>query len=396
MIMVKGRFRTLVKMKNFIGISLILLLLNCVHYAKYIPDPEKDIEKWVENFPLQRSFSYQYQFQTKSVFAEAKGTCVVDRSEHIRGVWHYSDSRLEFEHIGLGDIEYTRKDGKWQESSRGEESDILIQIKRLLSFNKFEYLGGEDDFLYRFKANAPFLAPKHWKEMIGIMKISRKNYLPKVVWAGLPDSSVYWEVKLCDYNKKKRIKSPVRNWVNYVISDATDTKCFNAIKKRLKSSNLDFQIKKKNGRFILSLPKQHKIEDVKVMLSPGQLRLYRLTEHKSDAKRIVYLLDDFNKPLYVTEEIVVQDRIKNAKIKFDSMSRPFVLISLNKKIDLSPKIALEIDSLVVGTATLDTVKKIDKISLYSDMRYYSMEILRARLIQSLPAIDIKELPAEFN
>ena len=138
---------------------LLLLLINCVQYTKYIPDPEKDIDKWISNFHQQRSFSYQYKLETKSVYTEAKGVCVICRGEHICGIWSSPDSKLDFEYIGLGDIEYSKTKNRWQELARGDESNIFGQIERLLKFDKFEYIGSEKEFLYRFKVNIPFLVP---------------------------------------------------------------------------------------------------------------------------------------------------------------------------------------------------------------------------------------------
>lgn len=372
----------------------LLFLLNCVQYTKYIPDPEKDIKKWIDNFDLQRSFSYQYRLQTKTVYTEAQGDCVIGRGEHIHGMWHYSDSKLKFEYIGLGDIEYSKKNGKWQRSSRGEESNILAQIKRLLKFDKFEYIGSEKEFLYRFKANIPFLAPGRWKEMVGFIKISKRYFLPEVIWAGLPDSSVYWEIKLSKYNKKKRIKSPVDDWNNYSLIAAGDY--LKRVKRRLKLIDIDYRIKKKGEDIIVTMPKQYTVEGIKTMFSSGILNVYGLTQRKDDATKIAYLKDNIKKPLFLTEKLLDQHDIKDAKIKFDEVSRSYIQISLKKKFILPSAIAFELDGTILGIATLDTLRKIDKIRLYTDMQYYDIQIIRASLLQSLPSIDIKSIVEELN
>lgn len=381
------------------GVLLLLFLFNCVEYIKYIPDPEKDIGKWLKNFEHQRSFSYHYKLQTKSVYSEAKGDCVVGWGEHIKGVWHYADSKLTFEYVGLGDVEYAKKNRKWEQTSRGEESDILVQIKRLLKFNKFEYMGPLNGYLYQFKANIPFLAPGQWKELTGFLRISARNFLPELVWAGLPDSSVYWEAKIYNYNKVKSIESPVRNWNYYLVSSDSTFDIANlskTLRRRLDVIDVDYQSKKTADGIVLTLPQEYSIEDIKTMLAPGMVNVYGLTMNKQNATKVAYLKDDINNPLFLTRKLLDQDDIKSAQVRFDALSRPYILISLNKKISVPTEIAFEMDSIVLGTATLDMSKKIDKIKLYIDMGYYELDILKAALVQPLPVINLKLIAMEKN
>ena len=380
-----------------LGFIFLLLLVNCVHYTKYIPNPEKDIEEWINNFHQQRSFSYQYKLATKSVYTQAKGDCVICRGERVYGIWNSLDSKLAFEYIGLGDIEYSKNNNKWQASSRGDEANIFIQIERLLKFDKFEYIGSEKEFLYRFKVNIPFLAPGRWKEMIGLIKISKRNYLPKMIWAGLPDSSVYWEIELYNYNKKKRIEFSVKHWNNYSLTvPGVGSECFKAIKRRLDLIDVDYRIKKKGDDVILAMPEYYNIEDIRVMLSNRILNVYGLVEGKEDANKVGYLKGDINMPLFLSDKLLCQDDIKDAKIKFDAVSRPYIQISLKEKFILSRKITFEVDGIILGITTLDISKKIDRITFYTDMQYYKMQILRASLLQSLPAIDCKQIVEELH
>ena len=269
---------------------LLLLMIKCLQYTKYIPDPEKDIDKWISNFHQQRSFSYQYKLETKSVYAEAKGDCVICRGEHICGIWSSPDSELNFEYIGLGDIEYSKTKNGWQELARGDESNIFGQIERLLKFDKFEYIGSEKEFLYRFKVNIPFLVPNRRKEMVGLIKISKRDYLPKMIWAGLPDSSVYWEIELYNYNKKKRIKFPVKDWRSYSINGpGFSVDYIKEIKRRLDLIDIDYRIKKRDNDVILTMPKYYNMEDIRIMLSNRILNVYGLVECKEDACKVSYL-----------------------------------------------------------------------------------------------------------
>jgi len=377
--------------KKFLLIAFIFAL-NCVQYAKYIPDPEKDIEKWIDNFNQQISFSYEYRLRTMSVATEAKGICVVGRGEHVRGIWYASDRELQFEYIGIGDIEYGRKNGMWQRSSRGEESDILTQIKRLLEFDKFEYFVSEKYFSYRFKANIPFLAPGRRKEMIGLIMISKRDFLPKKIWAGLPDSSVFWEIEISDYNKRKRIKSPIQNWNTYSFIGSDDD--MKSAKKRLKLIDVDHVLKMNGANITLTMPNYFGLEDITRMLSNRTLNMYAVTEQKEDAKRIAY--DASNIPVFLTDKLFDENDIKDAKIRRDRSSRFYLELSLKKKVTPPSTIAFELDGSIVGKETLDTSKKINKLNLYTNMQYFDMQILRASLLQPLPSISLERIIEEID
>lgn len=372
-------------------------LVQCVSYVKHIPDPEKDIEQWVKNFEQQRSFSYRHTLETKAVYTETKGDCVIGRGEHIRGVWRSPDLELPFEYIGLGDMEYMKNNGEWRVASRGEESDIFTQIERLLTFDKFEYIGSDNGFLYRFKANIPFLAPDKRKEMVGIIKISQRNFLPVLIWAGLSDSSLYWKVDIFNYNRVKRIKPPFRQWNSYLLTVDTVASCgdcLKAIKRRLDGVGVEYRLKKTDRGIILFMTEGPSIEEIEMMLAKGVVNVYGLVENKEDALRIRYVEDDITFPVFLADKLFDHHSIKNAKIKFDAVSQPYIMIQLDKRLTLPSEIAVEIDDVIVGTASLDTSKKIDKINLYTVRRYYEMEILRASLAQTLPDIFINEIVEE--
>jgi len=375
-------------------VILVLLITGCVEYVKYIPDPEKDVEKWIVNFSQQRSFSYHYRLKAASVFTEAKGDCIIGQGEHIKGRWFSSDSEMAFEYIGLRDIEYQKSDRKWVKSARGEESDIFSQIQRLFKFDKFYYMGGEEDYVYHFWANIPFLAPGRWKEMVGILKVSKKNYLPSVIWTGLPDSSVYLEVELYNYNKKKTVKSPVECWYDYLLVVSPDKK--KEIARRLKLIGVKHRLKKKGDALLLSLPEYYTLDDVKSILSTRSLNVYTVVEQKEEAQRIGYLKDDRKNALYLGEKLFSQDDIKGVKIKFDGASKPYFEITLKTKSYFPEKVAFELDGIIQYTATLDINRKINKMRLYTDMSFYEMQNIRASFLQPLPLIGVKPSKEELN
>lgn len=369
-------------------------VFNCARQVRYVPDPERDIDTWVQNFVQQKSFEYRYRLRTQSVYAEAEGDCVLGRGEHVYGSWHYEDKELSFEYIGIRDVQYNKEHGVWRESPRGEESDILTQIERIIEFDAFEFMTSDRAYTYRFKANIPFLAPGRRKEMIGIMRISRRNLLPEMIWAGLPDSSVYWNLEISNYNKKTQIKAPVRGWRNYILVGAYDHA--EAVKRRIELLDIEYRIKKDGDDIILSAPDYLTIEDIEMALATAVLTVYGVAKDKESATRVGYLRGDDNVPIFLGSELANRNDIKNARIKFDEGSRSYIELSLHKKQEFPSEIVFEADSVVLDLVRLDITKKIDKIRLYTDMRYYNMLLLRASLLQPLPKIVIKPMVEERN
>jgi hypothetical protein len=377
-----------------------LWFMQCVPSITYIPDPEKDIDQWIRNFEQQRSFRYRHVLKTKSVYTKAQGDCVIGRAEHVSGVWYSVSAELPFEYIGLADIEYARGDnGSWEVAPRGEQSDIFAQIERLLTFDKFEYIGSDGDFMYRFKANIPFLAPDKRKEMVGTIEISRRNFLPTMIWAGLPDSSIFWLADISHYNKIKRITPPRFQWKKYLItldSLAVFTDYYGKIKRRLDGIGMEYHIAKTNRGIVVSMPHEYAIEEIETMLAPGIVQAYTIVQTKENAQRIGYLEDDITSAVFLGDSLFDHNSIKSAKIKFDAVSRPYIMIKLAKKLALPMKIAVEVDGVIVGITTLDTSKKIDTINLYTIRRYYEMEILRAKMVQTLPNSFVSEFSEEIE
>ena len=368
---------------------LLLICLGCVHYSKYIPDPEKDIEKWIANFEKQRSFSYRNSLQTQAVYTQAQGDCVIGRIEHNKGTWHAAGQTIDFEYFGLGDMQYSRSEGKWELSTRGEESDALTQITRVLEFDKFEYIGFEEGYLYNFKANIPFLAPGRWKEITGHLRMSARKYLPEEIWTGLPDSSVYWKIELCDYNNKKTLKPPISHWQSYLLN--SDFEYTKPLKRRMELFDIDYRLKKAEENIILTVPKQYNIEDIREMLVNRRLIAYRVVEEKEAAQKVAYLNDQKTNPIYLSDSLFDQQNIKKAKIKFDGASAPYIEISLHDKIIPVGRIAIEVDGTIVSTMSLDTKKKIAKLNLYIEMSYYEMQVLIGGLLEYLPQIEVREV-----
>ncbi len=281
--------------------------------------------------------------------------------------------------------------GAWQEAARGEESNLYAQIDRMLNFGKFEYLAGSVPYQYRFKPNVPFIAPERWRDITGRLTISPKDYLPATVWAGLPDSTVFWRCDLSRYNKLRKIKSPVTRWREYTVTvaDSSDPRWLKQpIQKRLKLIGATGRVRTADKDLIISLPMYYRDSDLQDMLAPGQAVFYRITEDKSESIRTVFLKDDLKNPIYLNAEVFRNPFITGGRIRFDPSSQPYLDISLKKGLVGPQRLVFEIDSVFMGRLTLDKTKNPNKIRITIPMSYIQMNIVRALLLQPLPLLTV--------
>ncbi len=370
-------------------ILVMLVSSGCVRYAKYVPDPERDVFQWVQNFRQQRSFECEYQVKTRTTDVQGRSSCLPGWAERVRGLWRSGSTDNPFEHVGINDIEFTRVEGKWQEAARGEESNLYAQIDRMLNFGKFEYLPGPPPYQYRFKPNVPFIAPERWRDMVGLLTVSPEDYLPSVIWAGLPDSSVFWRCDLSRYNKIKRIKSPVTRWREYyvTVADSSDSRRLKrSIQKRLKLIGAPSRVWTTDKDLIISLPMYYRDSDLREMLAPGQAIFYRITDDKNKSIRTIFLKEDLKNPIYLAAELFRNPFITTCRIRFDRTSQPYLDISLEQGVIGAPRLVFEIDSVFIGQLSLDKTKNPDKIRSTIPMSYFQLNILRSLLLQPLPLL----------
>ena len=158
--------------------------------------------------------------------------------------------------------------------------------------------------------------------------------------------------------------------------------------------SIDFKLKNAEPGIVLSIGQEYKLEDLRLILAPGQVNVYGLVSDKKDALKIGYLNDNMNLPLFLSTIIFNHDNIADAEIRFDEVSKPYIRIKFDKKAHVPAQLAVEIDGSIIGIAKLDTSQKIDRIMLYTDLLYYDLEIVKAKLTQVLPGIDLKPIKEE--
>lgn len=373
------------------------MFFSCFPYLKYTPDPKKDVGMWVKNFERQKSFVYEYRMKTRTTEVSGRGVCVVGWGEHVKGRWQSSANSFDFEYFGINDFEYSRKDGSWTETARGDESNIFVQIQRMLNFDMFEFLDKEPNYHYRFKANVPFLAPDKRKEMIGTMRVSPKNFLPEFVWAGLPDSSVFWQVRIKDYNRTGYLEAPQVKWHDFILTGDSAIGIDNlaaAVKRRMGLCGVPFRLKTAGRTLVLSMPSGFKASDIGDLFTPGRTAIRWLTADKTKAVKIGYVMDDPKQPLLLTGEAIESREIKDCRLQIDRISRPFLQLVMKRKLDRPGSLCLEVDSLILGQMTIDKGQSLSTIRIDINMEYYQMNIIRAAIVQPLPPIIINPAPGE--
>ena len=304
---------------------------------------------------------------------------------------------MPYEYIGMGDVEYTKRNGQWLQSARCEESNIFAQITRMLDFDRFEFFDNNDDkgYLYKFKANVPFLAPDKWKHMQGMMMITRQNYLPSIIWAGLPDSSVFWQVTIDKYNKIGDIKPPVRQNNDFVItsdSSRSTGELIKLLKKRFKELGIRCRLMRSDSVLVLNASAEYSAGDLSDMLSTPVAAIYGVAERRDLATRISYADSSQKNPVYLRGLLVDNTSITDARLTFNNISQLSLVVVLKEKIMAPGKVCLFLNDKIVSFATLDKPEKVNKLRFYiGETGYFQMNILKASLKQPLPSIEVKKL-----
>ena len=171
---------------------------------------------------------------------------------------------------------------------------------------------------------------------------------------------------------------------------------YDVIERRLDLLELNYRLEPWQDRHLLSLPIQYELEDVQSILSPGGLNVYVVVDERESAERIAYLKNDMYAPVFVSDLLFTEGDVKDAEIKFDARSTPYIALRLHKRRRMPRAIGFEVDSVLVATTALDTLPEMDRINLYPEMQYHDLEILRALIKEPLGAIDISPASGEIR
>ncbi|MBE0434065.1 hypothetical protein IBX73_11460 [candidate division WOR-3 bacterium] len=225
--------------------------------------------------------------------------------------------------------------------------------------------------------------------MIGVLRISTDDFLPSYIWAGLPDSSVYWTARIFDYNSAKEITPPVRERNKFLVIAGPAADDYRPLGRRLKLVGVDHRMRMIGTGRLLSIPVHYTLEDIAEMVRPGGLTAYAVSSDAENARSTRYLMDDPKRPVLLSEVLFTERDVADANIRFDRRSTPYLSLKLRQRHALPHTIALEVDSMLVATVTIDTLAKLSRIDAYPDMSYHEMEILRAYIKQPLDIYEVR-------
>ncbi|MDH5684124.1 MAG: hypothetical protein OEZ20_06650, partial [candidate division WOR-3 bacterium] len=120
--------------------------------------PPNEIPKFAfTQLEKQLSFRFRLYFKTDTpalLEAEFEGSVILPNQEERTGIWNRLDEKTSIHIKGIGDFQYEKTDGKWEIHPRGEESNILIQIERILLHSQFELKAKDSkQMVFTFKPN---------------------------------------------------------------------------------------------------------------------------------------------------------------------------------------------------------------------------------------------------
>ncbi len=351
----------------------LLPLITACHPLRPVtrPDFNKIVYEGIGKLSYQKSFSYECRLRTPQVEAEFNGECLVGQAESVRSIWRYPAETLATEIIALYNTQYEKKDGNWEPHSRGEESNILVQIERVLKRDQFEFLRSEADrYLYNFKPNLPHLDPLMKKQFISILAIDHRTYLPTYIYAISTDSSVSWQVKLDKFNHPFTINQPVPNTKKYLL--LTDSlKDEIRIKTRLSLMQIIHTLNHTARGLVLDVPEVISKSLLLEILAPGQAGVYTIDESLKDAAGQVV----------PDKKILSSDDIKNVSVKFNDYSEPYIQLTLYKKHKIPGPVVLVIDKKIYARKdNIDRSKNLDRLNFPIKMEYLQALIISAQIL----------------
>ncbi len=275
------------------------------------------------------------------------GTVILPDTEERSGFWSTLDGKVPVEAKARGEVEYSLEDSAWTIHARGEETGFLAQLERALAFDSFRAPEKKGKYLeIRFVPNLQFLNPMGAKKLSGTIRIREDRMLPEEITARSPDSSVFWQVKLSNFDQAKPIAFPfVRQWCVSLslppepLTPRTPEPIFfnDTLTLRDRFREAGYETRFEPGEDSLQVFLEQEIRDdlLKLLIAPGRLLLGlgRLTDNRQSAPigfRKVALAGDTTKAVVIERTVMGPDDW-TAISTADSLAEPFLELSLTKK-----------------------------------------------------------------
>jgi hypothetical protein len=323
-------------MKRFSSLLItltVLLATGCIpRLTKPALKPEEIPAFAFTNLKRQRSFAFDYRLEIESPVAvkqHATGIYILPDQEEIQGRWIYKDgSELSFYLIGSGDKEYEKTDQGWDIHSRGEETDLLVQVERARALGKFKLVKEKPDYEFEFAPNVPFLDPTFTKKIKGSLVINR-NYLPKRIAARDEKGTAAWQVEFKDYNRPGRVNLPLVKQQRVLLASADPKAVLDLLKQRFLTCEVAAKISAAGGTIEVVLAEQASNQLLTDLIAPGVLTVAPVrwldTPADSGGQTTVYQ----DRPVAVENAVLANRDVTGARVTFDPLGRPVLEILLN-------------------------------------------------------------------
>lgn len=326
-----------------------------------------------------RSFRFSYRLWREGpprVELQFDGVCVLSGQEERRGYQRFDSESTWVWLMGFDDIEYELRGGGWSIHPRGEETDLLTQLRRVMGFGNFKLIEeGQAGFVFRFQPNLAFLDPTFEKELWGVMEVGRGDLLPRRVEAQDSAGTIGLLVELWGYNRVQRLVPPVATRTLVRLSYGELPPDSNRmLGERISSrfGELGFSVRFDPEAKTLTVNGPISQARVESLLSLGESGLYRVGSNRTSSV-----------------QICGPEGLGRARVGFDRRHRPFIQLGLSrtgvralKALAPGESWALAIDGEVL-TSGLDPSREGRSIKWSNGLGYW--ELMRtAAIINSGP------------
>ena len=369
---------------SLVRVAFILFAATLFHFALSYPNQEsKDesenpVEIGLARLKNQRSFRFVWRFQRPGVKGEFKGRFHYRDRIEFKGAWHFGEMKEKGEWIASGDeqFEWNAERKEWVVRPRGEETEPLRQMFRILHSPKFEFLRKDrlkrkSCLVYSFEPNAPFLDPSMETELQGELWLNPKTSLPMrvLVFSALdgriPKSEIYWELLFSDYNKPITIQIPTSRYRLDLKGGMKGVR--EVLIKRMEGEEFtEVGVKVERGKMRVGFRYPGSPEKiVEHLIAPGILRIHlsqfpkepvstllrkagdsefripdselevplspEFLERYGEGALLVFERGDVTKPLILQELLLTEKEVSEASVAFDELSRPILQLVLTKE-----------------------------------------------------------------
>ena len=327
----------------------------------------------------QKSFRFNLHFKTDIpalVEAEFEGSVVLPNQEERTGTWQQMGEKVTTQIKGVGDFQHELKEGKWEIHPRGEESNILIEIERILTFSQFEFISKDSrQMVFTFKPNLVFLDPTRTKPMNGVLFIQSSSLLPERIRVSDSAKTTFWGIQFNDYNRIKKFAQPFIPVVRIQLTSESkiDSKAKSVLIERFQ--RLGYQSKTKaisaKPGTILEIQLERDISEpiLNLLISQGEVKIYsgdwlEAETTLSDTGQIKYF--QF-KPVKVLQLIFTNQAIERAEPILDQGPEPTLDLYLNPKNTFKYQgpgkyLFLELNNELIGYSLISPNQSLDKLT----------------------------------